>query len=263
MGDEGQRFMRHDERFRGATAGVRHRRPGRREAAVQRSLADKTGQSRHLHERVLLIVRRSAPFIYGAMVAIVTLLPSAPATKVRLFADQAIDFHVAFSYISVLVLSVFLILAASKVKMILRFSWPLFAVVVSYAAIMSMLISEVLSNTVRDGLAYGGPAWIDEISASLDMHHAIIYAVFAVTAAIGWRDRIVLPVLGVILITCGAVLEVWQENIPGRSFGMMDVLSNSIGVVVGLVGVRLMLTVLGRGPKHFTASTSGRRWRQT
>ena len=107
---------------------------------MQRSLADTTAQKRHLHDRALLIVRRTAPFIYAAMVAIVTLLPSAPATKVRFFADQAIDFHVAFSYISVLVLSAFLILIATKVKMILKFFWPLFAVVASYAAIVSMLI---------------------------------------------------------------------------------------------------------------------------
>ena len=263
MGSEGRRSMRHHEQLRGAIPGVRHRRAGRRETAVRRSLADKTGEKRHLRARILLIVRRSVPFIYAAMVAIVTLLPSAPATRVRFFADQAIDFHVAFSYVSVLVLSVCLILAAIKLKMVLKFSWPLFAVVASYAAIVSMLILEGLRNSVRGGLTYDGAAWIAEISASLDVHHAIIYAVFAVTAAIGWRDRIVLPVLGVILITCGVVLEVWQEYVPGRTFRMVDIVSNSIGVVIGVTGVRLMDALRGRSLTRSPASTSRRRWKQS
>ena len=67
----------------------------------------------------------------------------------------------------------------------------------------------------------------------------------------------------VILITCGAVLEEWQEYVPGRSFRIVDVVSNSIGVIVGLVGVRLMDILREATPKRFPASTSARRWKQT
>jgi len=190
------------------------------------------------------------------VVAILSLLPAGPMNRVRLFADQTVDFQVLFSYVAAVVLCACLIASASRVRAILRFSWPLFGVVASYAVIMGLLVLKALGYGLD-----GAPARIDAASASLNVHHAVIYAAFAVVAAIAWRDRIALPILGLILVAFGAVLELWQTSVPGRTSGLADVVSNGIGVALGLAGVGVMNALPGRRAPG--ATTSRRRWRRT
>lgn len=257
--------MRQRERFASSGGDVRHRRSGRRHHAPPRSSGRRSRGIRSLVAALSLSPRRAAPFLYGVMVAILSLLPNSSVRQVRGLADQTIDFFAVFAYLAAVVLAACIVVSASKARMLLRFSWPLFAAAVGYAIIMGMLILQVAGYSVTRH----GAAWLDDLSVWLNVHHAVVYALFAVIAAVGWRDRMPLPLIGAILIGWGALLELLQESVPGRESGMPDVFSNAIGVLVGLLGVRVMGTLRGRGglrelgAGRLPRSASGRRWRQT
>ena len=84
-----------------------------------------------------------------------------------------------------------------------------------------------------------GLLWFAEFARDFDMRHMVAYVGFAVVAALAWRDRLSLPVIGLLLMAYGFVLELAQELVPTRNFRIKDLVSNALGVSLGLSWVYL------------------------
>jgi hypothetical protein len=219
----------------GETVGPGGRASG---TALRRSLPEEVG--RIVGVRGWLIVPRVASLICAVVVAIGTLLPPHANNNFDSMMDENIEKStlVVFSYIALFVCAgCFLWMAILLKKLIKAYWYLLTTVALSLFTIVVMLI--YFNNIVSDSLLKYQQLAVD-LLAYLDMNHAAAYAVLSVISMIGWRDRIKLPVLAFNLIAFGAALELSQEYIPGRSFQLADLVSNSLGVFVGLVGVGLV-----------------------
>jgi hypothetical protein len=133
-----------------------------------------------------------------------------------------------------------------------RLSWPLLGwlaiCLIGLAALV--LISQPPRYLARHGL--GGIAWIP---GDFDARHSIFHAGFAVVAALAWRDRVSLPVLGAVLMAYGFLLEVVQGFVPTRTFLLKDLVSNGVGILLGLCWVYLYDALFGESGT--AASTPG------
>ena len=125
-----------------------------------------------------------------------------------------------------------------------RLSWQLvgYMILCGIGLALLVLISQSPRYLARFGLSdLGG------VAAELDVRHIIAYFAFAVIAAIAWRERVSLPVLGVLLMVYGHGLELVQEFIPSRNLRIKDLVSNGLGILLGLCWVHLYDSLLGEG----------------
>jgi hypothetical protein len=123
-----------------------------------------------------------------------------------------------------------------------RLSLPLaaYAIVCGGALGMLVLIGQPPWYLRRLGL---GELW--QVVAEFDVRHAIFYFGFTVVAAIAWRRRVSLPVLGLLLFAFGFCLELAQELVPTRYFRTKDLASNGLGITLGLCWVYLYDSLVG------------------
>jgi hypothetical protein len=117
-----------------------------------------------------------------------------------------------------------------------RLSSPLVAwlAVCLFGLGMLVLLSQPPRFLGRHGLA-----WFAQFAEDFDMRHMVAYVGFAIVAALAWRDRVSLPVIGAVLMAYGFVLELGQELVPRRDFRIQDLVSNGLGVSLGLSWVYL------------------------
>jgi hypothetical protein len=78
----------------------------------------------------------------------------------------------------------------------------------------------------------------------LDVRHIISYFGFAVVVAFAWR-QVSLLVIGVLLMAFGYCLELAQELVPSRIFRLQDLVSNGLGILLGLCWVYLYDSLVG------------------
>ena len=135
---------------------------------------------------------------------------------------------------------VVLIVAAwkSRIALRLKVSWPLFLVGAVYLVGFAMLASATLRRTVL-ALFSTSPAWLDRLSTVLDPGHAVAYAAFTIIVVMAWREKAGVLWLALALLAYGYALELLQDLIPGRQYGLGDVTANGLGIAIGLIGVRL------------------------
>ncbi len=69
--------------------------------------------------------------------------------------------------------------------------------------------------------------------ASDKLDHLAAYALLSFLAVLGWRKSIRLPVILLVVIAYGALLDGAQMWVPGRNPDWWDVLANSVGGVLG------------------------------
>ena len=137
-----------------------------------------------------------------------------------------------------------------------RLSPPLvsYTVLCGIGLAVLILISQPPRYLARIGLGD-----LHRIADMVDVRHTITYFGLAVVAAIAWRGRVSLPILGALLITYGYVLELAQELVPTRDFRYKDLLSNGLGVLLGMGWVYLYDSLFGA--KGTGLSRRGR-WRR-
>jgi VanZ family protein len=123
-----------------------------------------------------------------------------------------------------------------------RLSVPLVGYMVMCGVGLAMLV--LISQPPRY-LARFGLSELRGIADEFDVRHIISYFGFAVVAAIAWRKRASLPVLGVLLMAYGFGLELVQELVPTRNFRIEDLASNGLGVLLGLCWVYLYDSLFG------------------
>ena len=117
-----------------------------------------------------------------------------------------------------------------------RFSWPLLGYLVVCLVGLAMLV--LISQPPR----YLTRLRLDElqrIPQEFDARHMIFYCGLAVVAASAWRGKVSLPVLGLLLMAYGYLLELAQHLVPTRSFRYKDLVSNGVGILLGVSWVYL------------------------
>jgi hypothetical protein len=124
----------------------------------------------------------------------------------------------------------------------LRLSVPLVACVIACGIGLALL---VLISQPHRYLARFGLGELRDIAGEFDVRHMISYFGFAVVAAIPWRERVSLPILGVLLMAYGFCLELVQEFVPTRNFRINDLVSNGLGILLGLCWVYLYDSLFG------------------
>lgn len=87
----------------------------------------------------------------------------------------------------------------------------------------------------------------------------MFYVGFAVVAALAWRDRVSLPVLGAVLMAYGCFLEVVQDFVPTRTFLLKDLISNGVGILLGLCWVYLYDSLFSESRTDLSRSGTARR----
>jgi hypothetical protein len=137
-----------------------------------------------------------------------------------------------------------------------RLSWPLFGWLALGLIGLALLvvISQPPWYLTRRGL--GEIAWI---TGDLDPRHSIFYAGFAIAAALAWRDRVSLPVLGGVLMAYGFALEVAQHFVPTRTSLIKDLVSNAVGILLGLGWMHLYDSLFGEERARLSRPSRGRR----
>ena len=123
-----------------------------------------------------------------------------------------------------------------------RLSVPLVGYMIICGAGLATLV--LISQPPRY-LARLGLGELRGIADEFDVRHIISYFGFAVVAAIAWRGRVSLPVLGALLMAYGFGLELVQELVPSRNFRIKDLVSNGLGILLGLCWVYLYDSLLG------------------
>jgi hypothetical protein len=141
--------------------------------------------------------------------------------------------------------------------LVARLSLPLagYTIVCGTGLAMLVLISQPPRYLARIGLGE-----LRGIADEFDVRHIISYFGFAVVAAIAWRGRVGLPVLGLLLMAYGYCLELAQEFVPTRNFRIKDLISNGLGILLGVSWVYLHDSLLGA--KGTRLSRPAGRWRR-
>jgi hypothetical protein len=137
-----------------------------------------------------------------------------------------------------------------------RLSLPLvgYVIVCGIGLAMLVLISQPPRTLARVGLPE-----LRGIVDEFDVRHIISYFGFAVVAAIAWRGRVSLPVLGVLLMAYGFCLELVQEFVPTRNFRIKDLVSNGLGILLGLCWVYLYDSLFGAKGTRLSRPSGRRR----
>jgi hypothetical protein len=123
-----------------------------------------------------------------------------------------------------------------------RLSLPLVGYLVLCVAGLALLV--LVSQPPRY-LGRVGLGALRDFAQDFNVRHIVSYFGFAVVAAFAWRDRISLPLIGVLLMAFGYGLELMQTLVPDRTFRVNDSLSNGLGILLGLCWVYLYDSLLG------------------
>ena len=184
---------------------------------------------------------------YAVLVACFTVLPSRVNRALfRIDIDGLVNPQVVgrLAIVGALVAAAMLAALAWRRRRvwIARLSWPLVGwlalCLIGLGALV--LISQPPWYLARHGL--GDIAWVPK---DFDARHSIFYAGFAVVVALAWRDRASLAVLGLLLMAYGFVLEAAQVLTPTRTFLIKDLVSNGVGILLGLGWVYLYDSLFG------------------
>ena len=183
---------------------------------------------------------------YALVVACSTLLP--PGTDLWLFVFDPDRLESRFVGRSV-VLAAFVggltlaVLAWRRRQLWMsRLSLPLvgYMAVCGIGLALLVLVSQPPRHLGRVGLGA-----LRDFALDFNARHIVFYFGFAVVAAFAWRRRVSLPLIGVLLMAFGYCLELTQKLVPGRTFRITDLLSNGLGILLGLCWVYLYDSLLG------------------
>jgi hypothetical protein len=123
-----------------------------------------------------------------------------------------------------------------------RLSLPLlgYMAICGIALALLVLVSQPPAYLGRIGLGALRP-----FAQDFNARHIIFYFGFAMVAAFAWHGRVSLPLIGALLMAFGYGLELLQKLVPDRTFRIMDLLSNGLGILLGLCWVYLYDSLLG------------------
>jgi hypothetical protein len=183
---------------------------------------------------------------YALVVACATLLP--PGTDLWLFVFDPDKLESRFVGRSVVLgafvggLMLAIVAWRRRQLWMSRLSLPLlgYIAVCGIGLALLVLVSQPPRYLGRVGL--GG---LRDFAQDFNARHIVFYFGFAIVAAFVWRRRVSLPLIGVLLMAFGYCLELTQKFVPDRTFRITDLLSNGLGILLGLCWVYLYDSLLG------------------
>ena len=123
-----------------------------------------------------------------------------------------------------------------------RLSLPLLGYMAVCGTGLALLVLVSQPPRYLGRLGLGG---LRDFAQDFNARHIIFYFGFSVVAAVAWRGRVSLPLMGVLLMGFGYCLELAQKFVPDRTFRITDLLSNGFGILLGLCWVYLYASLLG------------------
>jgi hypothetical protein len=183
---------------------------------------------------------------YALVVACATLLP--PGTDLWLFVFDPDKLESRFVGRSVVLgafvggLMLAIVAWRRRQLWMSRLSLPLlgYIAVCGIGLALLVLVSQPPRYLGRVGLGA-----LRDFAQDFNARHIVFYFGFAVVAAFAWRRRVSLPLIGVLLMAFGYCLELTQKFVPDRTFRITDLLSNGLGILLGLCWVYLYDSLLG------------------
>ncbi len=70
--------------------------------------------------------------------------------------------------------------------------------------------------------------------------HSIAFAALALSAALGWPAKDFMRSVLIPLLIFGVLIEVTQYFIPGREFSLLDMLADTVGILIVWIVIRLL-----------------------
>jgi VanZ family protein len=217
------------------------------QAAMVRSVDEDRGSGRAGRRGAggdgLLRRLRILSVVVAVIVATVTLVPRPDANMAALLGEgrvirDELNSVLLFAIVGAMVVALAVAAWKSRIAWRLKRSWSLVLVGAVSLAGLAILASATLRGTVL-GLLSTWPAWLDRLSTFLDGGHAVAYAAFMIIVAMAWRDKLGTFWLALGLFAYGYALELGQDLVPAREYHLNDVVGNSLGIVIGLIGIHL------------------------
>lgn len=79
----------------------------------------------------------------------------------------------------------------------------------------------------------------DVLPGSDKLHHFVAYFITTIFGLLAYSQKNIFFQLSFSLLLLGSILEIIQIWIPNRSFEFLDMLSNTSGVVIGLIVIQI------------------------
>jgi VanZ family protein len=193
----------------------------------------------------LLLAQRALSLITALVVAVVTLLPKRTEREMAVLAEgrhlgSQLGDVLMYVVLGLLGLAVIAVAWRSRLAARLKVSWPLLLVAIVYLVGLVALASRAVGSTVFGLIEPGMGVWLRGVFNQLDAEHTVAYAALTIIVVLAWRQKVALWWLVPGLFAYGYVLELLQELVPGREYGLTDLAANGLGIVIGLVGILLL-----------------------
>jgi VanZ family protein len=202
-------------------------------------------------------VWQGAAALYGLALVLISLLPASQLEAyIPIARDSALDPGLRDLVIELSAIAGLLLLMAPVAlrarKMRIRvaprlwLSRPLSLAVVLCVACLALIASQDLREAATGLLPASLSLAVDRLSAG----HVMAYGGLGLLLALGWGREMRPWRLGVLALALSGVLEVVQDLVPGRAANPWDLLSNGLGLAMGLTAGSLLIA---EAPVHASA----------
>jgi hypothetical protein len=216
--------------------------------------------------RFVSSVWQGAAAAYALLLVLISLLPASQLDSwVPIASDSALDSDLREAVVELSAIAGLLLLLVPLGLRVLKIrirvaprlwlSRPLSLALVLCVGCLALIASEDLRGAAWD-LATGLlPAWLSLAAYRLSADHVMAYGGLGLLLALGWAREIRPWQLGLLALALSGVLEVVQDLVPGRAANPWDLLSNGIGLAIGLTAGSLVIAeplggVSGSGAHH-------------
>lgn len=222
--------------------------------------------------RLLPSVWQGAAAAYVLALLLISLLPASQLSAwIPIASDKALDSDLRDAVIELSAIAGLLLLMVPVglrvLKMRIRvaprlwLSRPLSLALVLCVACLALIAWEGLREAVWD-LATGLlPDSLRLAADRLSAGHVMAYGGLGLLLALGWAREIRPWQLGLLALALSGVLEVVQDLVPGRAANPWDLLSNGLGLAIGLTAGSLFIAE-GPGDASGSGARQGRRGRR-
>lgn len=213
-------------------------------------------------------VWRGAAALYALVVVVVSLLPAEQLVVwVPIAQDEGLNAGIREAVVEIagvagLVLVVVpVLLHVLRVRIWvaprLRLSRTLSLALIVYVICLALIASESLRAAVWDGTLVVFPSWLGLVTRNLSACHFMAYSGLALLLVLGWGWRLEWWLIGFLALVLGGVLELLQGMVPGRIPEWWDLLSDGLGILMGLIAGRVFM-LQPRSPAQRVSARSTR-----
>jgi hypothetical protein len=202
--------------------------------------------------RLIPSVWQGAAAAYALVLVLISLLPDSQLDAlVPIASDSALDSDLRDAVIELSAIAGLLLLMVPALLRVLRMrirvaprlwlSRPLSLVIVMCVGCLALIVSEDLRAAAWD-LATGLlPASLSLATDRLSAGHITAYGGLGLLLALGWGREVGPWRLGPLALGLSGILEVLQDIVPGRAANPWDLLSNGLGLAIGLTAGSLLI----------------------